>query len=172
MENSAGPTFPGDVHRSQILAPLMGEPIFRSSSPFSILESPCCEAGWNSGEVSCLSNCPLLLHISKAFGSSSSPQLCLETKANWGIKSSAPTFGVNGGDFCHSQALYLQNGLKLVPGMPGLGNQQRLLGVQGRVSHPGNGRSPNSGITETQVTYEIASKFCHLSEPLYCICKR
>lgn len=114
MGKSAGPSFPGDVRRSQIPASLLGEPIFSGSSPFSILESPCCEAGWNSGalDLSCFSNCPLLLHITKA-RSSGSLYLCLETKANWGIKSSAPTLGVNGGSFCHSQALYLQDGLKL-----------------------------------------------------------
>lgn len=74
--------------------------------------------------------------------------------------------GVNSGGFCYSQALNLQDGLKLVPdpGMPGLGNQQSLLGVQGGGSHPGNGRRPDFGVTEFQVTCEITSKFCHLSE--------
>lgn len=50
------------------------------------------------------------------------------------------------------------------PGVPGLGNQQSLLGVQGGGSHPGDGRSPDFGVKELQVTCEITSKFRHLSE--------
>lgn len=38
-------------------------------------------------------------------------------------------------------------------------------------SQPTNGKSPNLGVTETQVTCETASKFCHLSE-LFCLQKR
>lgn len=174
MGKSAGPSFHGDVHRSRIPASLLGEPVFSGSSPFSILESPCCKADWNSGalNLSCFSNCPLLLHITKA-RSSSSLCLCLETKANWGIKSSAPTLGVNDGGFCHSQALYLQDGLKLGnvhlvpdPGMPGWGISTASWGcrVEGA---SGNGKDPDLGVTETQVTCETASKFCHLSEPPY-----
>lgn len=54
--------------------------------------------------------------------------------------------------------------------MPGLGNQQSLLGVWGLGVEGGgkhtDGKSPNFGVTETQVTCETASKFCHLSESL------
>lgn len=53
--------------------------------------------------------------------------------------------------------------------MPRWGNQQSLLEVWGLGeeggSQPTHGKSPNFGVTETQVTCETASKFCHLSEP-------
>ena len=95
-------------------------------------------------------------------------------KANWGIKSSAPILGVDGGGFCHSQALYLQDGLEqgsvhliLDPGLPGLGNRQSPLGVRGGGSRLRNEKSPNFGVTEIQVIRETASKFCHLSESPY-----
>lgn len=53
------------------------------------------------------------------------------------------------------------------PTMPGLGNQQSPLGVWGRGSRLGNKKSPNSGVTETQVAWETAGKFCHLSASPY-----
>lgn len=110
--NPAGPTFPQGSSEITDFSSLAGQ-AFSGSSPFSTPESPCCcEAGWDSGtsESSRLINAPPQLHT-KA-GSSTSPQLCLEMKANWGIKSSAPILGVSGGGFCQSQALYLQDGWK------------------------------------------------------------
>ena len=119
---------PGEVHRSQILAPLLGKP---SAAPIHSPppESPCCcEAGWDSGtsELSCLINAPPPLHnqSGKLYLSPALPG----DKANWGIKSSAPILGVSTGGFCHSQALYLQDGWKrgcahliLDPGVSGFG---------------------------------------------------
>lgn len=87
------------------------------------------------------------------------------------------------------QALFLQDGLKLDsvhlvpdPGMSGWGISTASWGfrVEGA---SGNGKGPNFGATETQVTCETASKFCHLSELphlqkeilkqiLHLICKR